>query len=109
MIDLTGTLVIINLAIVVGGIIATRIVLRSSLAKSENEIKERIVADLGKENELLRSRVQRLEAENRRMSKLMQLIITTLKKLHGIDMDIEDDVITLRSANGNVSRVSTDA
>lgn len=109
MIDLTGTLVIINLAIVVGGIIATRIVLRSSLAKSESEIKERIVADLGKENELLRSRVQRLEAENRRMSKLMQLIITTLKKLHGIDMDIEDDVITLRSANGNVSRVSTDA
>ena len=109
MIDLTGTLVIINLAIVVGGIIATRIVLRSSLAKSENEIKERIVADLGKENELLRSRVQRLEAENRRMSKLMQLILTTLKKLHGIDMDIEDDVITLRSANGNVSRVSTDA
>lgn len=110
MIDLLPSiLAVANLVVIIVGIIAGRIVLKSSIAKSENEIKERILTDLGKENEVLRNRVLRLETENRRMSKLMQLIMTTLKKTHGIELDIDEDVITLRSPNGTVSRVSVDA
>lgn len=108
MIDWAGILTLANLVILVGGGIGGFFALRSSLAKSADEIKDRVMNDLGKENEVLRNRVQRLEAENRRQAKLMQLLITTFKKLHSIEIDIEDDVITLRSANGNVSRVSTD-
>lgn len=108
MIDWAGIITIANFIILVGGGIIGFLALRSSLAKSENEIKERIMNDLGKENEILRNRVQRLETENKLQGKQMQLIITTLKKLFGIELDIDDDVITLRSANGNVSRVSTD-
>lgn len=107
MIDWAGILTLANLIILVGGGIGGFITLRSSLAKTKDEIKERVLNDLGKENEVLRNRVQRLEAENRRQAKLMKLIVTSLKKMHDIDLDIDEDVITLRSGN-NVSRVSTD-
>lgn len=109
MTDLPSILALANFLILAAGIIGGWFVLRSSIAKSETDVQTRVRAALHDENELLRNRVQRLETENKRLSKLMQLIVTTLKKLHGIELDIEDDVITLRSANGNVSRVSTDA
>lgn len=108
MIDWSGILTLANLIILVGGGIGGFLSLRSSLAKSKDEIKERVLNDLSKENEILRNRVQRLEAENKRQAKLIQLLVTTLKKTHGIELDIEEDVVTLRSPNGNVSRVSTD-
>lgn len=110
MIDLLPSILILaNLAVIIGGIIATRIVLRSSIAKAETEVQTRVREALSAENELLRGRVQRLEAENKQQAKVMQLIVTTLKKLHNLELDIDEGTITLRSANGNVSRVSTDA
>lgn len=108
MIDWAGILTFANLLILVVGGLAGFVALRSSLAKSENKIKERIMSDLDKENEVLRNRVLRLEAENRRLGKLMQLIIVTLKRLHRIELDIDEDIITLRGPGGSVSRVSAD-
>lgn len=108
MIDLASILVLVNLVVIIAAIIAGRVVLRSSIAKAETEVQTRVREALSAENELLRGRVQRLETENKRQGKVMQLIITTLKKLHSIDIDIDEDVITLRSPNGNVSRISTD-
>ena len=109
MMDLASILVIANLVVIIAAIIGGWFVLRSSIAKAETEVQTRVREALSAENELLRGRVQRLEAENKRQAKIMQLIVTTLKKLHSIDIDIDEDTITLRSPNGNVSRVSTDA
>lgn len=105
---LPSILILANLAIIIGGIFATRIVVKSSLAKSETEIKERIVNDLSKENEALRNRLQRIETENKQQARTLQSIITALKKLYNLDLNIDDDAITFRSSNGNVSRVPTD-
>lgn len=101
-------LAIANFLIVILGLGGGVLTFRSALAKSEAAVQERVRAALTDENELLRNRVQRLETENKRQARLMALIVTTLKKLHNIDLDIEEDVITLRSPGGAVSRVSTD-
>ena len=108
MIDVASILIIVNLVVIVASIIAGRVVLRSSIAKAETEVQTRVREALSAENELLRGRVQRLEAENKQQAKVMQLIVTTLRKIYSIELDIDDDVITLRSSNGNISRVSTD-
>lgn len=108
MIDLSSILSIVNLLLILSGIVAGRVVLKSSVAKAESEVQTRLQDMLSAENEVQRSRIQRLEAENKRQSRLIQLIITTLKKLHGIELDIEEEIITIRSPNGSVSRVSTD-
>ena len=97
-----------NFLIILLGVLGGWIVLRSAIAKSESEVQSRVREALHDENELLRGRIQRLETENKRLSKIMQLLVATLKQLYGIQLDIEEDVITLRNANGGVSRVSTD-
>lgn len=89
-----------NFIVVVGGIIAGRWVIKSSLAKSEGEIKDRVLNDLGKENEFLRNKVDRVEKDNRRLENLFQLLISTLKKTHRIDIEIDGDIIVLRTQNG---------
>lgn len=101
-------LAVANLLIIGGGVLGGWIVLRGAIAKSESEVQTRVREALSAENELLRGRIQRLETENKQQGRVMQLIITTLKRTHGIDLDIDEDIITLRSPNGNVSRVSVD-
>lgn len=108
MTDLSAILAIVNLVVIIAGIIAGRVVLKTTIAKSENEIKERVMNDLSKENEVLRNRLQRVETENKQQDRIMRLIISTLKKLYDIELDVDEDTITLRSANGHVSRVSMD-
>lgn len=108
MTTLAGWLTILNLIFLVGGSIAGYFSVRSAIAKANADTQIRVREALHDENELLRGRVQRLEAENKQQGKILQLIITTLKKVYHIDLDIENDVITMRSANGNVSRVSAD-
>jgi len=101
-------LTIAQFILLVGGIIGGYIVLRSALAKSKDEIQERVTDALQAENKLLQSRVDRLDKENKRLWKLVALIEETLKKLYGIELDIDGETITYRGKNGtHVSRIST--
>lgn len=93
---LPSILILANLAIIIGGIFAARIVVKSSLAKSETEIKERIVNDLSKENKILRERVQRTE-------NLVQTLVTMLKKIYHIEIEVDGEMIYMRSPNGTHS------
>ncbi len=108
MTTLAGWLTIINLIVLIGGAIGGIWAFRSALSKAESGVQTRVREALSAENELLRGRVQRLEAENKQQGRILQLIITSLKKLHHIEIDIDENVITLRSPNGNVSRVNAD-
>lgn len=81
----------------VGGYIG----LRSGLAKAETEVQERVRAALHDENELLRTQVKRLESENRRLTSVMTLVMAALKKTHGIDLEINEDMIILRDGSGS--------
>ena len=98
-----------NLLLIVGGGLGGWIVLRSSIAKAEETVQTRVRDALSAENDLLRNRIHDVEAMNRQQGRIIHLIITTLKKTHGIELDIDESVITLRSPNGNISRVSTEA
>lgn len=81
--------------------------LRSGMAKAETEVQERVRTALHDENELLQSRVKRLETENKRLGNLMELVVVTLKKAHGIELEIDSDFITLRTpGSSSVSQVS---
>lgn len=82
--------------------------LRSAQARSEVDIQTRVREALHDENEVLQSRVKRLETENKRLSNLMLLIIAALRKTRGIELEVDEDMITLRDpANGtHISRLS---
>lgn len=81
--------------------------LRSGVAKSEREISGRIRDALSEENNLLQSRIQRVELENKHLNRVMQLIIETLKKTNDIELEINGDIVTLRkSGNIQVNRLS---
>ncbi len=56
------------------------------------------------ESELLQARVTRLEAENKQLKNMMLFIIDTLKKIKNIDLDIDDNIITLRDRTGKLVR-----
>lgn len=106
MIDLASILVVANLIVIVGGVIGGWFVLRSSIAKAESEVQARVREALRDENELLRARVARIEHENKRLDSLIQLLILMLKKTHQIDIDINGEIITMRSSNGvHTSRI----
>lgn len=99
---LTEILSLLSPLLVVVGVFAGYISLRSGVAKSEREIGERIRNALHDENNLLQTRVQRVEEENKHLHRVMQLIIETLKKTNGIELEINGDIITLRKSNGNI-------
>lgn len=102
-------LTIANLLLVIGGIIGGYIVLRSAIAKAESDVQDRVRDALSTENALLRTRIDRLEHENRRLSRLMQLLMDTLKKTQHIEVDIDENMITLRTQGGSVSRITYEA
>lgn len=106
--NLANLLTIANLLLLVSGIIGGYIVVRSAISKAESDVQSRVREALSAENELLQARVARLEKENRRVESLMQLLIATLRKTHHIEIEIDGDVITLRSPGGgtHVSRMA---
>lgn len=99
---LTEILSVLSFVIVIGGIIAGYFSLTTVLAKSKAEISDRIRDDLSEENNLLRSRMQRVEEDNKHLRRIMELIVQTLKKAQKIDLEIDGDVVTLRYPNGNI-------
>lgn len=100
MTTLTGWLTIINLIVLVVGGIAGALVFRSQLAKAESDVQERVRNALSAENELLQSRINRLEKDNKRLNKLIDLIISTLKKTHRIEIEIDGDTVMVRTQSG---------
>jgi hypothetical protein len=108
MITLTNLLTLVNLLCLVGGLIGGYIVLRSSITKTKDEVQDRVRDALIAENALLNKRLDRMDIESKKQARVLALIITTMKKLYGIEIDIDEDAITLKSTNGNVSRVSTE-
>lgn len=76
--------------------------LRSVLAKSSVEVQERIRQALHDENELLQSQVTRLEKELTHIKALMRLLIETLKKHKGIEVEATNDTITIRNGGQTV-------
>lgn len=108
MTTLTGWLTIVNLIFLVAGGIGGTFVFRSSLRKAENDVQERVRDALSAENELLQSRVNRLEKENRRLHRVLQLLASTLKKTHGIELEIDDETIYVRTQAGtHIARLDT--
>ena len=104
----TGILTIANLVIAISIVIGGYIAIRSTMARAGQDIQDRVRQALHDENELLQSRLKRLELENKRLGRQLQLVIDMLKKIRGIELDVTDDMVTLRDASGvHVSRLHT--
>lgn len=109
MISLTELLTIANLVLIVAVIIGGYLSVKSAITKANQDTQDRVRAALSVENELLAKKVERVERENRRLDKLMQLIVVTLKKTQNIDLEIDDDVIILRTkGTTHTSRITGD-
>lgn len=100
-------LALINLLLVVGGTAGGIIAFRAAIAKAESDVQTRVREALLTENNLLKSRIDRLENTNKRMEKILDLIATTLKRTHSIELSIDEDIVILRDIkSGNNHTVS---
>lgn len=108
--NISDVMVIANLVLIVGGIIGGYIVIRSQVANSEQVIGDRVRDALVAENQLLADRLDRLEKENKHLTKVMRLITDTFKKTHGIIIEVDDEMIILREVGKTqVRRIPLDA
>jgi hypothetical protein len=100
----TEALSLINLFVAIGVLVGGYIAIKSSMAKTSTEIQDRVRDALHDENEILQFRLKRIEADNKRLNNLMALIMSALKKTHGIELEIGENLITMRDTKtGNVN------
>lgn len=93
---LTGWLTIINLFIMIAGPLGGIFIFRSSLAKAKDDVQERVREALEAENKVLQSQLDRQEKIIRRMEKILNLIASTLKRTHNVELTVDDDIVILR-------------
>jgi hypothetical protein len=85
--------------LIVVGIIAGYLSLRSSLAKSQTAISLRVREELQAENEILRSRLQRIEQDRDQQDRILTTIRYVLKQ-RGLRITIDGDFVTLDDGAG---------
>ena len=100
---LTEILVVANFVFLLLSIIGGYMVVRSTVAKAEATVQLRVREALAVENTLLQSRILRIEADGRLQRALMHLLIDTLKKQLGLDVEIDEDTVIIR--NGKTARI----
>lgn len=100
---LTEILVVANFVFLLLTIVGGYMVLRSAVAKAEATVQIRVRDALTIENDLLQSRMKRIEGEYRQHKALMRLLIDTLKKQLGLDIELDNDTVIIR--DGKVSRI----
>jgi hypothetical protein len=100
MINTTVEITVINFLLVAGMAIGFYIAIRSSISKTSSEIQQRVRDGLHDENELLRARLTRCEEEHALLKEMVILLVTTLKKTKGIELDINENILTLRDKAG---------
>jgi hypothetical protein len=100
---LTEILVVANFIFLLLTIVGGYLVLRSTVARAEAAVQVRVRDALTVENELLQSRVKRIEGENRQQKALMRLLVVTMKKQLGLDIELDEDTVIIR--DGKVTRI----
>lgn len=108
MITLPGWLTILNLILLVGGGIVGFFTVRSAITKANQDTQTRVREALHDENELLAKKVERVEKDNKRLESLIQTLMVMLKKIYHIEIEIDGDIVYMRSPNGtHSSRIPT--
>ncbi len=99
-----------SFCILLAGMFGGYISLRSTISKANTETQEHVREALKDENEILQSRVLRVEgdlrkqeAENRRLNDMMNLIIEIFQK-RGIVITIDGDMVQVKD-NGTTFKV----
>jgi hypothetical protein len=104
----TGILTILNLVLAVGITIGGVFAYRGGKVRAEQEISERVRQLFHDENDMLQARIKRLEIDNKHLQKMMDLVIDTLKKTKGIELEITNDIVTMRDGSAtHVTRLRT--
>jgi hypothetical protein len=96
----SSLLVIANLVVLIGGVIGGFIVLRSSLARGAQEIQERVRTALKDENEMLQTRIDRVEEDNDMLKRQLLLVVEILKR-QGIILEINGEIVQVKDAKGS--------
>ena len=105
--SLSSLLVFANLIVLIGGMISTFLVVRSSLERGAQEIQERIRTALKDENEILQTRLERVEEDNTQLKddnamlkRQIELVIEILKR-QGIILEINGELVQVKDAKGS--------
>lgn len=89
-----------TICLLAGGVIAYR----HGIARTANEVQERVISALQSEMEILQTRISTLEKENTRLSELLMTIRSALKR-RGIHITIDGDMISIHSSPTHTTRI----
>jgi hypothetical protein len=92
--------IVLTIASAIGGFYA----FRNGLARTANEVQERVIDALDMEMGILRARLTDLERENKRLSQIISAICQTLKR-RGMDVSVEGNLITV--TDGRTSQTTS--
>lgn len=107
MINWAQILTIANLIVLLMTAGGGYLVLKSTVAKAESDVQERVRGALHDENELLQSQVERQGKEIKRLNAVLEIIFHWLRKSQNIEIEVDGDIVTFRGASGvQVSRIT---
>ncbi|WP_126598576.1 hypothetical protein [Dictyobacter aurantiacus] len=90
---------VVNLVLTVGGIVGGLLAYRGGMARTANEIQERVIAALESELTGMRARLEDMKAENTRLSLIIDTICVALRR-RGIAVSIDGDMVSISDDHG---------
>ncbi|HEX4207876.1 MAG TPA: hypothetical protein VHZ51_27490 [Ktedonobacteraceae bacterium] len=94
MIDLYSGISIFSMILTVAGIIGGVLVFKSGISRTAYEVQERVINAMQSEIAVLRSRLEDLENENKRLDQVIYTLCEALKK-RGLIVTIEGHIVTV--------------
>ncbi|GCF11217.1 hypothetical protein [Dictyobacter arantiisoli] len=89
----------LNLLLTLAGIIGGIIAYRSGIARSANQIQERVINALEVEMNSMRCKLEDMKAENTRLCVLIDTICAALRK-RGLAVSIDGDMVSISDGHG---------
>jgi hypothetical protein len=100
--DIYSTLSILNMILTIAGIIGGYLAFKNGLNRRASELQEHAINAMEQEIAVLRSRLEDLEVENKRLEQVIYTLCEALKK-RGLVVTIEGNIVTVSDGHDTQS------
>lgn len=96
---------ILNLVLVIGLAIGGWVAFRYGVTRTANEVQERVINALESEINALKNRLSELEKENARLTQVIAIIRTSLRR-RGVFITIDGEMVSIRDKAGKTTHTT---
>jgi len=103
--DFYTILSVISIILTIGGLLGGFFAFRNGMAKTANEVQERVINALESEINNLRQRLDDMKDENVRLRLIIDTICAALKS-RGLAVTIDGDMVSIHDARGSTTTIT---